>query len=238
MALHTTRIGGESRGVYHSMNLGLSSGDDHNVVARNRMKLLNSQGIEISRIATVHQIHSNHVIDVSEPGNYKDADGLITSQAQVFLTVSSADCASVLIAHKQGKAIAALHSGWRGTFSNICGEAIMKMKNQYQINPADLYAYIGPCMSAKAFEVDHDVYEKFDKKYFIKKDNKWLFNMKGVLSDQLKEAGIPDLQTEISPNCTYLEPELFFSYRRDKGNTGRMWASIGIAAKPLPASSL
>jgi YfiH family protein len=227
-AFHSTRIGGISSGNFSSLNLGLSTGDQPDLVMANRKMLFENQHLPSEKIATIKQIHSNKVINISEPGHHQEADGMITERNHLFLCVSSADCASVLLADKHGRGVAALHSGWRGTCQNIVSQALMQLKEKFAINPADILAFVGPCIGPRAFEVDEDVYSKFSADYFVKKENKWLFNMKEVIKDQLTSDGVPQHQIEVSAHCTFSEPEIFYSYRRDKGNTGRLWAVIGI----------
>jgi len=227
-AFQSTRLGGQSKGIFGTMNLGLSSGDDVKIVLENRRILFESQNLDIKQVATIKQIHSDTVISVKIPGHHSEADGMITAEKNLYLSVSCADCASVLLADRAGKAVAAVHSGWRGTHRNITNEAIQSLYKQYGVESKELLAWVGPCIGPKAFEVGEDVFEKFPEKYFVKNESRWLFDMRSVISDQLLESGIPVAQIEISSHCTYLDSQKFYSWRRDRGETGRLWSVIGI----------
>ena len=227
-AFQSTRIGGQSSGNFSSMNLGLNSGDTELNIIENRKVLLQSQKLEIGQVATVKQVHSSKVISVNTPGNNTEADGMITNEKNLYLSVSCADCASILLADRSGKVVAALHSGWRGTHHNIAARGIQQLADRHGVYSDQLFAWVGPCIGPNAFEVGEDVFEKFSEHYFIKKESRWLFDMRRAIHDQLIAAGIPQSQIEISNHCTYQEPEFFYSWRRDKGLTGRMWSVIGI----------
>lgn len=226
-AFHTTRKGGKSEGNFRSMNLGISSGDSAEQVQVNREIVLREQNLHPHQVITTKQVHSDKIIRVKGSGGNHEADGMITDAENLFLAVSSADCASILIAEKSGKALAAVHSGWRGTHLNIASQTVQKFYEYFNIKPSELLVYVGPCIGPNAFEVDEDVYLKFPSNYFYRKEKKWLLDLKKVISDQLKTAGVPENQTEISTHCTHTEEENFFSFRRDKGITGRHWAVIG-----------
>lgn len=155
------------------------------------------------------------------------ADGITTDKPGWLVGVAVADCSAILVYDSANKAVGAIHSGWRGSKLNItkAGVEIMGLTGS---KPEDLYVYVGPGACAKCYEVEDDVYQQFDPIYFTKKNEvKWLFDNTAVVRDQLLEAGVKQENIEIDSRCTMEDPELF-SARRDKLDTGRNVAVIGL----------
>jgi copper oxidase (laccase) domain-containing protein len=92
-------------------------------------------------------------------------------------------------------------------------------------NPADILAYIGPCISLAHFEVGDEVAAQFDEAFKKRKGAKWHVDLKAANAAQLRALGIQHI--EIDPACTVENNEDFFSHRTEKGVTGRMLALIG-----------
>lgn len=160
----------------------------------------------------------------------EDCDAVITNKPNVFACVSIADCTPVLIYDTKNKAVAAIHAGWRGTAAYIVTETLKAMQDNYGTKGEDCLAFIGACIGEKNFEVGEEVaiqfkaevkrYDAEKKKYFIdlKKENK----------NQLLQFGLKESNIEVSSYCTIENNDKFFSYRKEKGVTGRMLAVIGI----------
>ncbi|MCB0278917.1 MAG: peptidoglycan editing factor PgeF [Calditrichaeota bacterium] len=224
-AVFTDRHDGKSQAAYSSLNLGLNTGDDRQVVKENRQLLFTNLGFDTDSVAYSGQIHSDTVAVVESPGINLNTDALITQKRNLPLVIQAADCACIFLADPKQQVIAAVHSGWRGTALQIVKKTIAKMSEQFAVNPVDLRAVISPCISASVFEVGADVYSQFDPMYFTKKnDQKWLLNLKSVLHDQLYESGVRSIYTDT--DCTYLNRDNYFSYRRDGAKSGRMMGII------------
>ncbi|MEK7330425.1 MAG: laccase domain-containing protein, partial [Candidatus Eisenbacteria bacterium] len=109
----STRRGGVSDGPYHSLNLGRSSRDRPEAVDENRRRLLVALGIDPARLANAGQTHGAAVARVAGPGLHPGCDALLTTTPGLALAVTAADCLPILYAAPG--AVAAAHSGWRGT---------------------------------------------------------------------------------------------------------------------------
>lgn len=232
VALQTTREGGVSEGAFRSLNLGLSSGDAREVVLKNRAILCRAIGIEPTQLVLSHQVHGDAVLIAERGGSYDAFDAHITNRAGVFLAVSVADCTPILIYDPTHNAIAAVHAGWRGTAKSILYKTLLKMHETFGTEGNDCYAFIGACISGEAYEVGEDVARHFPKqvKRYDDARGKFLLDLKAANRLQLEDFGVPHEQIEVSPHCTYLEHDRFFSFRYDKGKTGRMLAVIGLNA--------
>ena len=115
----TVRAGGVSRGPYASMNLGLSSGDDRELVEENRRTVLAQLGATHQDVCGYHQVHGTRVM-VEAPGWFEEkADAGVSNDPRHVLVVSAADCYPVLFHDPVTGAAGAAHCGWRGTLGQI-----------------------------------------------------------------------------------------------------------------------
>lgn len=228
-----TRIGGVSQGVYQSLNMGWTLGDDEEKVRENYQIFADILGFPMESYTLSDQIHKAEIAVIEEKDrgngvsfvkkdNLKGMDGLITNQKDVALTIFSADCVPLLFYDPKKKVIGAAHSGWRGTVQDIAGKMVDIMTGRYGCQAEDIYVGIGPCIGKDNFEVGPDVKKEFEKlgKYDIlnkifqpKGKDKYLLDLRSYIAHGLREKGIQ--QIEISQECTYGQPELFFSHRRD-----------------------
>lgn len=226
----STRHGGVSPAPFSSLNLGGSTQDDPNNVRQNHALFWASLGVNAAKVAKSHQVHGDEVLVVDHPGRYEGYDALITDQPGIVLAVTIADCTPILIYDPVGKAIGAVHAGWRGTVARIVSKTIQKMQEQYGTRPADCYAFIGACIDECSFEVGGDVADSFSDtfKRLDPETGKYFVDLKKANKSQLSAAGVPDDQIEVSALSTVLDNATFFSYRLEKGMTGRMLAVIGM----------
>jgi polyphenol oxidase len=225
-------LGGLSVSPYDSLNLGFSSGDDLDTIKQNRKIFFDSLGISEDHLAWSKLVHGNKVLVARGPVKGEGCDAVITNVPGVFCSVSIADCTPVLIYDKTSKAVAAIHAGWRSTASEIVMETINAMKDNYGTKGEDCLAFIGACISEVAFEVGEEVAEQFDSdvKYFNSIKQKFFVDLKKENKKQLMQMGVKENNIEISPYCTVINNDKFFSYRKEKGKTGRMLALIGVAS--------
>lgn len=229
LAAESTRHGGVSPAPYASLNLGTSTADLPTNVTENRARFWKSLGIEAAQVATSHQVHGAEVLIVTQPGRYDGYDALITDQAGILLAVTIADCTPILIFDPVCQAVAAIHAGWRGTVQAIALKTLDAMRREYGTDPADCYAYIGTCIDECSFAVGTEVAEQFPDAHqrFDPATGKYLVDLKKANADQLLSAGVKNDRLQISVNSTVLHNHGYFSYRHEKGQTGRMLACIG-----------
>ncbi|MFI5145171.1 MAG: peptidoglycan editing factor PgeF [Ignavibacteria bacterium] len=223
----STKRGGSNLPPFYN-NLSYKVGDNENTVSSNRHKFFSSLNIDEKNLAVPKQVHSPNVQIIETPGSYPETDALITNKKNLFLSVSVADCYPVLIYDKVKQVIAAVHSGWRGTQKKILTYTLNKIIEQYNCIPNDLIIFIGPGISKNNFEVGEDVALLFDEKYRIKRNGKYFIDLREDLADQLSFFHIPAVNIEFNPMCTFGEADYLHSYRRDKENSGRMLAVIGM----------
>lgn len=225
----STRHNGVSGSPYHSLNLGMNTGDQEATILENRRLFIESIGFGLEHMAVMHQVHGNEVKIVHHAGFYPDIDGMVTNVANVVLCVGVADCAAVLLADPIRHVIGACHSGWRGTAANIVHETIESMK-MLGAKPRQMMAFVSPCMSTTHFEVGEEVAAQFDATFVHRLEGraKPYLDMKGVIVQQLQDAGLDPEGIEASSACTVSDTDTFFSYRAEGGRTGRMMGFIGM----------
>jgi YfiH family protein len=223
------------------LNLGFTSRDTAEAVLQNRERLLasvaNSRGIGWG-LVTLKQMHSGLVRRVGREDVAERAslwgDGLLTDEPGVLLGIQTADCLPILIADPKRKAVGAFHAGWRGTLKGIVGNGVKSMGIEFGSVAEDLIAAIGPGIGTCCFGVGDELRAMFAERYSYADE---LFSHDGKLRLDLVEANRRQLlSTGLAPEaifalqeCTSCQTNRFFSYRAEKGKTGRMMAVIGVA---------
>jgi polyphenol oxidase len=236
IALQSTRKGGVSNGEYSSLNLGNNTGDSIDLVYENTRLLCVATGINPEQLVSSDQVHGTEILFAEKPGRYHGYDSLITNKNNLFLCIFTADCYPVLIYDPRHKASGAIHAGWKGTACQIVVKTLVAMTRRFQSIPAECLAFIGTGISATEYEVDKEVAKEFPpdtstRSPFSPDEEKYLLNLEMVNYRQLLASGIPASNIERSPFCSYGDKDLFFSYRRDQGKTGRMVSLIGVCSR-------
>ncbi len=230
IAAQSTRHGGVSSPPYHTLNLGWNTGDRPENAVENRRRFAAAVGFDPECLAYSKQVHGIEVLHAQQPGMYEGYDALITQQPDIVLAVGIADCAPVLVYDRRHRAVAAIHAGWRGMAGGIILRTLERMAALFGTSGSDCLAYIGPCIDACAFEVGEEVAVQFAEAYkrFDSAAGKYFIDLKRAAAAQLQTFGLPESQVEISPYSTVRDNTDFFSYRLEKGDTGRMLAVIGL----------
>ena len=213
-----SKKGGYSSGVYKSLNCGQGSRDKKSNVEKNLLIVAKKMRIKKSKLILMHQTHSNKVIQIKKDALTRKVrcDAVITDNKNLALGVVTADCVPILIYDKKNKIVGCIHAGWKGAFSGIIKNTILKIKkNRKQVQ---IYASVGPCIGKKNYEVGLDFYKKFISKskrnnsYFtFKNKNKKFFNLRKYVYDKLK---IHNVKIDHVNRDTFKESNNFFSYRR------------------------
>lgn len=170
--------------------------------------VVRSMGFEWSQLHLAEQVHGVEVavVSVDDPVEVcAGVDGLITADAGVLLGIYVADCGAVYISDPVKGVLALLHSGKKGTEGNIIGRAISIMRERFGCRPEDMEVALAPCIRPPAYDVD-----------FASEIHRQALHA-GVLASHYTDSGI----------CTSLDLEEYYSYRVEKGKTGRMLALLG-----------
>ncbi len=239
----TTRFGGVSEPPFENLNISYNVGDREDHIAENRKRILDVLNIDCRNTVSAQQVHKNKIVQVKKEDEGKGAlkysdgiaetDALITDTPGIPLLMCYADCVPIFILDPVQKVIALIHGGRRGTELELTLKTLSKMKETFEINAhfclAAIFPSIGPCCYCVKEQDKIDGYwlnrdnfmgeevskqDKNERRLDLRKANYW----------QLIRGGLQKKNIFINETCTAGHPEIFFSYRRDKGNTGRMAA--------------
>ncbi len=226
-----SRHGGNSVGIYAGNNLGYHVGDDTVRVTANRNGVKKCLGL--SFLVSARQVHGRSVAlvrDSNKDREFPDCDALMTSQQGVGLLICHADCQAILLYDPIQKAVAAIHSGWRGSAANISGYTVKKMSETFGSRPADIVAGISPSLGPCCAEFKNykdELPEEFWK--FQVREN--YFDFWEITSSQLVKAGLQQKKIRIAARCTRCSND-YFSYREacelSAGKTGRNGTVIAL----------
>jgi len=238
----STRRGGISDAPFDQLNMGLHVADEPENVLSNREILAKTISFPLDRWVIGEQVHHTNikVVEQNDLGkgtrsmedDVKGDDGLITNKKDVLCAAFFADCVPLYFYDPITQYVGLAHAGWKGTVNRIAD----KMVKQFVRNgtdPANLHVMIGPSISGQYYEVDERVTQHMDREHAEKvtrkiSENKFLLDLKQLNTEILLQSGVLRHNIDITKYCTFRDKELFFSYRRDHGKTGRMLGFIGM----------
>lgn len=219
----STREGGVSKTPFDSLNLGGSEDQPANILA-NRKTALENLNLSIDNLSYLKQIHGNKV-NLAKVGQL-EGDALVTDQKNLVLAISIADCYPLLFHDPVNNIIGGAHAGWRGTVAGIAKNTILEMQ-KLGSKAENIKVAIGQGICQDNFEVGDEVIKQFKQAgfpLFCWKENK--IDLIACNKFVLLQNGIEENNIWTMNRCTFDAD--FFSYRRDKGKTGRMWAVISL----------
>lgn len=241
----TTREGGVSEGIFESLNLSFTRGDDEKKVMENYKRLAKALNCHVEDFVCTDQTHTTNVVEVTskDRGNglikerpYSDVDGLITNESGIVLSTFYADCVPLYFVDTKNRVIGMSHSGWRGTANRMGKATLEAMKEKYGTDPEDVLAVVGPSICQDCYEISEDVADEF-KEAFQGHEDEILIN-KGNGKYQLdlwksnelvfKEAGVRPENIVVTNICTCCNSKLLFSHRASKGKRGNLGGFIMI----------
>lgn len=182
-------------------------------LAEVHQRLRGELGLGAMPFATAEQVHGNRVAVIADPINADrcaaGADGLVTNQPGVSLGIYVADCCAIYLVDPVRRAVGLVHSGKKGTEQAIVAEAIAAMSKHFGTAPADLVVQLSPCIRPPHYEVD----------------------FAAEIAAQARAAGVE--QVHDSDRSTASDPAHYYSYRVEKGRTGRMLALLALTKQPF-----
>lgn len=235
----TTRQGGYSPYPENAFNMARYINDDPDNISKHQQILANEINFSCANWVFPIQTHENKVREVSskDKGTNINAlteelhgiDGLYTYESDLLLTMCFADCVPIYLYDTQNGYIGLCHAGWRGTHSQI----IKEMIEQYNGDVSNLRVVIGPSTS-DSYEINEDIYQKFktlpldSEAYIVQRgQDRYGIDLKQANALLAIHYGVNPEHIVKTNHCTASETDLFFSYRVEKGQTGRMLAFIG-----------
>jgi YfiH family protein len=227
----TTRAGGVSEGPYASLNLRFDIGDARERVEENHRRLAQAAGAALDALYTVKQVHGDRVVEAAGgegTGTLRpyqgEADALWTERPGEWVAVGTADCVPILLVDPDGKRVAAVHSGWRGTDADISARAVEALVAR-GAKPERLLAAVGPSIQRCCYEVSEELGQRFTARFGPEvveaREGTVHLNLASAVRLTLRRAGLKEAHIDVLPDCTSCDAGRFFSHRRDAGRTGR-----------------
>jgi hypothetical protein len=159
-------------------------------------------------LVTAQQIHGNKIAVVDSSlktdKEFPGCDGIITNQRGVALGIYVADCCAIYIVDPKTPAIGLVHSGRKGTGLGVVRNAITQMIDHFGSDPANVIVQLSPCIRPPHYEID----------------------FASEIIRQCRALGVKEIHD--SGVCTACDLSRYYSYRAEKGKTGRMLALLGL----------
>ncbi len=231
-----TRLGGVSQAPYASLNLARSVGDEAQIVQENNRRMLSVFDLTPDRATTAWLVHGRlvAVMTSADAGSYKQGyDAIITRERGLALTMRFADCVPIVFFDPVQQAIGLAHAGWRGVAVNVIAATVDALRDNFGSHPRDLWAGIGPCISADRYRVGQEVIDQVTPACpphapiaLRQPDDSLHLDLNTAVSAQLQACGVENI--EDSALCTASNTTEWFSHRAENGKTGRFGVVIGL----------
>jgi YfiH family protein len=235
-----TRRGGHAPSPFDSLHFG-TAGQSADQLASNVRTAAAVLGVTPARLYTATQVHGKDAIAVRGTEDRSEvlackADALASAAAGVACGVKVADCVPVLVADRASGAVAAIHSGWQGTEVNVVAAGIAALRKAIG-GPGQLLAAIGPHIEVCCFEVGQDVAERLRScapeadAIDATRVPRPHVDLRKIVRAQLAAAGVLASEVDDVRGCSKCDAASFFSYRRDRENSGRLLAAITVRSR-------
>ncbi len=254
--LFSTRKGGVSEGIYSSMNLSYTRGDEKRAVDENFARIAAVLGVKQEQFVCSDQTHTTNVRVVTRDDmgkgvcrekDYTDVDGLITNEKGIVLATFYADCVPLYFVDPVKEVIGLSHSGWRGTAGGMGRVTVMRMQQEFGCAPEDIYAAIGPSICRDCYEVSSDVAQAFKEAFaendFLRDNHAFdrIISYRDIAQKEegkcqldlheanrwiLQSAGVLPEHIAVTDVCTAHNPEYLFSHRKTDGKRGNLGAFL------------
>lgn len=232
----STRIGGVSKTPYDTLNFSKKRENSSENFNENLKRFGCAAGFDYKRAVSINYAHSAKIYKAQRQDAGKGitkeplqtvCDALFTDVKGLPLISFHADCAPLFFYDPVRRAAAVCHAGWRGVTEHIAKNAVKSLILNGS-EKTDILAAIGPCISVKHYEVGKDVKDIFERRFsdkVVQKINgRYFADLNQACIEDMLAAGISADNITDAKMCTYEHRELFFSHRRDKGQTGAMAA--------------
>jgi hypothetical protein len=238
-----TRRGGISEGKFFSLNFSSQEGDSTENARQNWKILATAFNLEVKQFFVVNQVHGDRIliIDHNAQGFIShqpyQCDAIITNQPGLAIGIKTADCVPVLFLDKIKRIVGVAHAGWKGTSLNIAAKVVDTFVKKLLCRADDIIAVIGPAIGPCCYQVDEVVFNSMkgdkDRESFFSPccmKGRWMLDLPLANRLQIISRGILPTNVYATDYCTSCNTGIFFSHRREGGNTGRQLNFIMLTA--------
>lgn len=189
------------------------------------------EDFNVDEVMYLKQVHSDKIY-VYNLGDKelkdKEGDAIITNEKDVIVGAFTADCVPVILVDDKKKVIAAIHSGWKGTFNSITKKTVERLVKEFDTDVKNIKAYIGPHIRQCCYEISEELKDKFIDKMNLPKERLFdgrRLNMEMCIENDLIKCGVKEENIFTLPLCTYCESDIkLHSYRKTSGTYGRLFS--------------
>jgi len=244
-----TRLGGVSRKPFDSLNTSFSTGDKEQAVSANLELVSSALDVPRRDLVVCNLEHGDRVLVVTRDVKFQiahsdracspSADAMITNEPGCFLTMSSADCAMVLLLDPRKMVVGLAHAGWKGIVKRMAAKTISAMEECFGSHPEDLLVGVTPSIGPCCYRIKNPMQKALPGwgPYLEElEDGRTAIDLRQPLYDQLLAEGVGKENIELSRMCTSCNTSMFFSFWAEKPKTGRMATVIGIRQEPTMRS--
>ena len=241
--LFSTRMGGVSKGIFATMNLSFTRGDEEAAVQENFRRIAKVMHGKKEDFVCSDQTHTVNIRKVTKEDkgkgvlrekDYRDIDGLVTDEPGIILSCFFADCVPLYFLDTKKKVIGLAHSGWRGTVNRMGREMTAFMEKEYGCRKEDMIAAVGPSICADCYEVSEDVADAFRREFGEdvlsagREEGKYQLDLWRANEKALLDAGLTGAQISVTDICTCCNEDKLFSHRASKGKRGNLGAFLSL----------
>ena len=196
-------------------------------------KITGGLSLKKENIFFLIQKHTDKVLVLKADLEPQVADAVITKRKDILIGVQTADCLPILLFDKGKSIVGAIHAGWRGTAAQIVKKTLKSMSKFFNSSAEDIIVAIGPSIRWSCYEVGHEVKEAVcratgEGTYYKKNGKRYYLDLTSANIVQMGSLGIPEKNIWISDECTYCNPDKYYSYRYNKSYDGSQGGFIGI----------
>ncbi len=240
----STRLGGCSSGKLASLNMAYHNGDSNENVFENRRRFFNLFEADYRQIVAASQVHGTAIAVFGHKHKGEGAlphsaarhcDALVTSEPGLILSAYAADCQLLYFCAPEYPLVAVVHAGKQGTLGSIGPLVVNFLTERYHVKTERLLVAMSPNICRFCYQIgseEADIFRQagWSGRLYMEPaaEGRFKLDLGAINLEQLLTAGIDRDNIAISGLCTSCNPDLFYSYRRDRGNTGRMIGFIAL----------
>jgi YfiH family protein len=197
-------------------------------------------GVSLENLLLIRQVHDAEVVFAPagriRPWSVPQSDVIASDDPASAIGVRVADCVPILLADARGRAVAAVHAGWRGVARRAPAAGVAALGEYSGVKPERLIAAIGPSIGRCCYEVGEETRAGFealahrtddlDRWFSPGPAGKWYLDLWRATRDQLAAAGVPPSRIHVAGLCTKTHSDTFHTFRVDRERAGRMVAVI------------
>ncbi|MEI6101480.1 MAG: peptidoglycan editing factor PgeF [Eubacteriales bacterium] len=235
----TSRIGGVSEGIYESLNFSMGREGNLANIQENFRRAAGAMGLDAQTIVLDNYEHGTAIYHATPldcgKGIFRETDlpmcdALVITEPGITAVTMHADCVPLFFLDPKLKIACVAHAGWRGVYGMLPQKIVQAFVSEYGSKEEDIITAIGPHILSCCFEVGEEVASLFENRFgtfTVQKQGERLHaDMQAAILVQFMEAGILPGNCTCADLCTSCLPDLFYSHRRDKGETGAMASLI------------